>query len=670
MIPNSKGILKWWYFILLMIGVNGVALSQHHQKSFKKGLHHFDKGNFVGATDQLQPLLDSGWNVNEVSSYLAQCYFELHEPEKAKLILEQIDEPSVENEYLLILAYYFTENFDVTDSLIQSFKDTVDFDVNYFKEKLGNTYSKYGSSKGFVVQNFGPEINSKNREYSAVMYNDFNKLLFTSRKAKGEQRDKDGLDFETIYATTIDSTNNWIKASPLKISLESEKRHDATVQVFKKGSKMISYHDGQLWESSLNGDEWTKEGSLDIHDLEGRDTHCFITDDESTIYFASDHLSYGAHLDLFMSTRNRKGQWSEPKPIEKLNTEYDEDAPYLAGDGTFYFSSRGHGSMGGYDIFKTKYDTASGEWSTPENLGHPINTVAEDTYYTMDGKLAYLSSTRMGGYGSLDLYRVFLFNKVKIHGTLVDEHTQEPIPDVTIDVQYDSIFLRSFTDYNGNYEMFVPINKNMKITFVKDSLNLYEGEYVVNVFFKDANNNEFNFQIDYSGDGDVSSVKSNKGAGKIPIIIRNDFSRNAIVDSVSSPREKEWASQQNMESEALKMEWEKQRASTQEIQNVVHFESNSYNLDSKAIAILEQLVLELKKHKGVVEIVGHTDIRGQSTLNAKLSVKRALRVRDYLTKKGLNTENYLVRGAGSSDLMDDGTNSIAHKKNRRVEINY
>ncbi len=646
------------------------VVAQNEQRTYKKAIQFFEKGNYVEASEQLHPLLDSGWNVNEVSSYLAQCYFELHQPEKSKSILEDLEDPNDENQYLLILANYFTEDFSTADAMIKEFDDTTNFEVEGFKQMLAQSGGTYSRSKGYVIQNFGAEINSVDREYSAVMYNDFNTLLFTSRKATGSRTDRDGLDYETIYSTAIDSTNNWKKASPLKIKLEQDRRHDATVQVFQKGKKMISYHDGQLFTSTLVGNEWQKDGTLDIHNEEGRDTHCFITEDESTIYFASDHISYGAQLDLFVSRKDEKGNWTEPEPMTAFNTEYDEDAPFVAKDGTFYFSSRGHGSTGGYDVFKSTYDSARGIWSAPENLGHPINTVSEDIYYTTDGKLGYISSTRMGGYGSLDLYRIFLFNKVKIHGTLYDQVTQEPIPDVTIDVQYDSIFLRSYTDFNGNYEMFVPINKHMKVTFVKDSLNLYEGDYIVNVFFKDMNNNEFNFQIDYSSKEETKAVSKATTTSEIPIIIRNDYSQNNIIDTVSRPREYEWAQIRNKESEQRRLKWLEQVEKEEEVLSVVHFETNSYLLNDESKVVLDKVADRLQSHDGHVEIIGHTDAIGSDLTNARLSVQRARAVESYLVEKGVEKDKFLIKGVGSSDPLDPSHTLEAYSKNRRVEINY
>ena len=539
MIWNRKRIVFSLFFIALFSLTSLEIMSQSLRNIEKKGIRHFENANYVKARDHFLVLYDSGWNENSTCSYLAECYIKLHEPEKSYQLLSKLSHPNQENLYLMILSSYYSENFQDADSLMKSFSDS-SFDVQSIKDRVQRTLTTYENSMGFTIQNFGEDINTKNREYSAVMYNDYNSLLFTSRNEQSTILDIDGLAYESIYSTSIDSTNNWEKPIPLKTRDNQGRSHDATVQVYASGTKMISYNDGRLYTSFLKDGVWSEESDLTIPNFGEINTHCYITPDEQTIFFASDYLSVGEDLDLFVSRKNEDGNWSEPKPLDVLNTDFDEDSPFLASDSTFYFSSRGHNSMGGYDIFKSTFDHDKNKWSAPENLGHPINTVAEDTYYTTDGKLGYLSSTRPGGYGSLDLYRVFLFNKVKIGGILYDRD-QQPIPHAEIDIKYDSTYLTSFTDKNGYYEMFVPICKNMRITFIKDSLNLYEGDYVVNIFFRDKNNNEFNLFIDYSSTEPNKSKNEDNVVKHINIEVRNDNTENLIIASTPIKQEKAWS---------------------------------------------------------------------------------------------------------------------------------
>ena len=100
---------------------------------------------------------------------------------------------------------------------------------------------------------------------------------------------------------------------------------------------------------------------------------------------------------------------------KEINTAYDEDFPNISPDGKMlYFSSKGHTSMGGYDIFKSNYDEAANTFSSPKNLGYPINTTDDDMNFRIskNGKYGYIASAKNGGQGDFDIYRV-TFNEVE-----------------------------------------------------------------------------------------------------------------------------------------------------------------------------------------------------------------------------------------------------------------
>ena len=127
------------------------------------------------------------------------------------------------------------------------------------------------------------------------------------------------------------------------------------------------------------------------------------------------------------------GEWSKPLNMgPAINTEHDEDSPFLHSDGqTLFFSSNGHQTMGGYDIFRTVLtDPDMNVWIEPENMGYPFNTVKDDIYFSLtdDGRVGYLSSERPGGMGMQDIYRVVFpvskTNYMVVKGTVVSPDDQ------------------------------------------------------------------------------------------------------------------------------------------------------------------------------------------------------------------------------------------------------
>lgn len=130
------------------------------------------------------------------------------------------------------------------------------------------------------------------------------------------------------------------------------------------------------------------------------------TDGIRMMFSAFDNKSN--NWDLYITTRQLNGVWRTPEKLTALSSDKDEQYPFFSADGlTVYFSSTGFNSMGGHDIFKSTLQI-NNEWSAPERLPEPINSVANDTWFsiTKDGEKAYFSSDREGGFGSLDIYEV------------------------------------------------------------------------------------------------------------------------------------------------------------------------------------------------------------------------------------------------------------------------
>jgi Tol biopolymer transport system component len=135
---------------------------------------------------------------------------------------------------------------------------------------------------------------------------------------------------------------------------------------------------------------------------------CYSADGE-IIFFSSDRPGGYGGKDLYFVKKLSNGKWGKPFNLgPTINTEYNEDAPFVSPSGEeIYFSSEGHKNMGGYDVFKSSYDE-KGEFSEPENMGAPINTVGDDIFFVINtnGSAAYMSSEREGGYGAQDIYKI------------------------------------------------------------------------------------------------------------------------------------------------------------------------------------------------------------------------------------------------------------------------
>jgi Tol biopolymer transport system component len=123
-----------------------------------------------------------------------------------------------------------------------------------------------------------------------------------------------------------------------------------------------------------------------------------FSSDEKMLFFTSDREGGKGGTDIYSIKKLPNGEWALPQNLgEAINTPYDEDSPYLHPDGkTLYFSSNGHNTMGGFDIFTSKWDEETQKWSVPENVGYPINTPHDDLHFSWsaDGRRVYFSSIR------------------------------------------------------------------------------------------------------------------------------------------------------------------------------------------------------------------------------------------------------------------------------------
>ncbi|MGZ4040833.1 MAG: hypothetical protein ACXVNR_09735, partial [Bacteroidia bacterium] len=193
--------------------------------------------------------------------------------------------------------------------------------------------------------------------------------------------------------------------------------------------------------------------------------------DKSIIYLAAGgdvlyYASYGEkseNKDIYEVTRQAGGEWGKAKLLgPEINTPYDEDFPFLHPNGkVLYFASKGHNSMGGFDIFKSEFDEAANKWKQPTNLDFPINSPDDDILFVTDSleKIAFLASSRQSPAGKIDVYKILTERRPAeyafIKGTVIkkdpNQSVQAKIKVKNIDNGEDA---GTFTaDENGEYSI-------------------------------------------------------------------------------------------------------------------------------------------------------------------------------------------------------------------------
>jgi hypothetical protein len=177
-----------------------------------------------------------------------------------------------------------------------------------------------------------------------------------------------------------------------------------------------------LYVSILGESFWSKAVPLNSYiNTRAHETHASLSIDGNTLYFTSARRGGAGNLDIYRSDRNPGGDWGEAQNLGPIiNTEEDEDAPFLTTDGNrLIFCSKGHFSMGGYDIFYSDRGS-EGKWTDPVNIGYPVNTTGDDLFFYPigSGSQGYMSKVDRDGPLIFDIYHVELPDmEINLSGT-------------------------------------------------------------------------------------------------------------------------------------------------------------------------------------------------------------------------------------------------------------
>ncbi len=356
---------------------------------------------------------------------------------------------------------------------------------------------------GAVTENLGENINSIYDEYSAVLDATETTMAFTSRRpsSTGGLLDLDDKYFEDIFISTkVDG--KWLKPVSIGNRINTE-GHEATIGLSADGQELYIYRDdfgdGNIYVCQLVAGSWGEPKQLNQNiNSQFRETHATVSADGQTLYFTSDREGKGG-MDIFVSRRLPNGDWGLSLNLGGvINTEFDEEAPFIHPDGkTLFFSSKGHNSMGGYDIFFSILQE-DGKWSAPMNIGYPMNTAEDEYFFVMspDGKRAYYSSSNGTGIGGKDIYLVRLETEKEIpltvyKGVIVPDEKGKWAEDVTVMVTDNEtgelfgiyrprkdngrfvLILHPGTNYNIAYEASGYLYKSEKL-YVPENTSYFE----------------------------------------------------------------------------------------------------------------------------------------------------------------------------------------------------
>jgi len=566
---------------------------------------------------------------------IAICYFNTIEKTKSIPYFERALEldPNVSKDllYLMAQAYHLNYEFEKAINKFNAYKATLnrtqlsrDGWAKIIEKKVQQCLNGIELMENPVnvdITKLSDVVNSKYPDYNPIVNADETKMIFTSRRGKDWEIKKkvDPYDYvENVYITT--SVNGeWTApvnpGEPLNTDL-----HVASVGLSPDGQKIFIYRGdeggGDIFESDLDGDKWSEPVKLPPPiNSEYYEGSAAFSPDGRTVYFVSERLGGRGGSDIYVATKNRYGVWGKATNLGRnINTELNEKGVFMHPDGmTLYFSSEGHNSMGGYDIFKVQKKGRRG-WQKPVNLGYPINTPEDDMFFsvTANGKHGYFSSSKDGEH---NIYRITFKDAVNlltlVKGHILDEETKQPIF-----AQIDVVDLSTNEDIanfesnktTGDYLISLPSGVNYGISVKADGY-LFHSE---------------NFNID-----STSEYKE---------IYKDIFLKKIKVGSIV-------------------------------VLNNIFFDFAKATLRPESTNELDRIVKLLSENpKIIVEISGHTDNVGSDLYNKKLSGDRAKSVVDYLISKGIAASRLTYKGYGFDQPIATNDTEIGRQMNRRTEF--
>lgn len=392
-------------------------------------------------------------------------------------------------------------------------------------------------------------------------------------------------------------------------------------QKYKANAQRWKKQNLELRIYKKNGETWV-EGDFPFNNVKEYSLgHAALNKDETILYYASDMPGGQGGVDIWYSELQSDGTWSAPQNAgNQINTTGDEMFPAVEGD-DLYFSSTGHIGMGGLDIFRVK--GAKSSFSKPINMGYPVNSASDDFAFvnSMDDDnhtMGYLSSNRLGGVGSDDIYS-FTLTKPRLNIELITIVKDKKTGDIlgqSVVMLYDqkNVVARGSTDNNGTINFDLDKGIAYKVYGEKEG---------------------------YMADSALVSAVFPKQDTTIRVTLNlqpvNKVGEKFVLENI-------------------------------------YYDFDKHNIRPDAALILDKLVATMRNNPTLkIELSSHTDSRGSDSYNMKLSQKRAQSAVDYIVSKGVDRERMVAKGYGETRLVNQCANGVKctpeeHQANRRTEV--
>lgn len=557
--------------------------------------------------------------------------------------------------FLLARAYHLDYQFDKAIAKYKDHKNALTPEQLTANEKtVDKMIAECETAKELVskpvrvyVDNLGEVVNSAYPDYRPLVVPEESLIMFTSSRESttGGKRDKDSYYFEDIFASYYEDGRWTLPENSYDLNSNS---HDATAGISSDGTILYIYKSSggnHLFESGLAGNMYTFPVEMPGIINDGfKQASASLTFDKTTLYFTSMREDGYGGQDIYFSKKDAKDRWQKAENLgATINTPYDEEGVFISPDGkTLYFSSTGHNTMGGYDIFKS--ELKDGKWSNPENFGYPINTPDNDVFFTMaaSGQRGYYSSKKKNGFGEQDLYIITFLGAAKPMIISRDEA------------------LLSYKSQGAGPGPASLIEQNTVLTgVILDSEDLSPLQATIEIIDNSKNELMASFESNATNGAYLISLQPGKNYGIS--VNRKEYLFHS--ENFDIPED---AVAKKISKDILLKRLE---VGSKIVLNNIFFDFNKATLRPESVAELDRMFRMMNDFSSLkIELSGHTDNVGSATYNQKLSEDRAKSVVDYLIGKGISNTRLVYKGYGFTQPVADNKTEEGRQLNRRTEF--
>lgn len=514
------------------------------------------------------------------------------------------------------------------------------------------------------------KVNSPYIEHSPLISNDGNTLFFTSRRPAEGANDKDefGRYYEKIFVAKKNNEGIWQEAESIGYNINSND-NSATIGLSPDNKDLYIYYGGaggDIYISSLGDSGWSKPEALpEPINSKYKETAISFSPNKEKVYFVSNRLNGHGGKDIWEAMLNEQGKYKNTKVLGlNINTVYDERSVFIDSKGTtMYFSSEGHETMGGFDIFKSVLDE-NGNWGAPENIGYPVNTPGDDVFYitSSDNKRAYFSSIKLNTIGEHDIY-AHVFSE---SGAKEDSHSLKEDSNLVADQVFES---NATNDTLSD----VASPQEEQTAAENESTENIQNLFKIKGLVKDQFTKEgISASIVFTDSKLGEEIQTKTGPqGEYTAELKKSINYNVKVSSEGyEPYETSIMLQNDKEFDIfLTITPELASDCDPIVLKEVNFEYGKASIDKSSFEELNQLVSFLENCEIYsIQLNGYTCSIGTKEFNQGLSIQRATSIRKYLTDKGIKKEQINVYGHGEDMPIGDNTTREGRIINRRVEF--